>query len=243
MKNPYLQKIKDQAKQTIFQGTQNLFVFDLDSTLFDVGPRIQKIIMDFAAEDAHAAKYPIETKLLKNVKVSPSDWGIRSSIEKIPFTSAPPADFFTSIRTFWMEKFFSNDYLNHDEPYDGAVEFLNHLADIPGNNIAYLTGRDVKRMLLGTEASLSQHGFPVGAPNITLALKPNTEISDTDFKCDWFYQIEHLNFANIWFFENEPTNIERVAREHPQVQIIFFDSTHSGKLPSPTDFPTISDYL
>lgn len=242
MKNQFLQEIKVEAQKSLLEGHQNLLVFDLDSTLFDVSPRSQKILLDYSNEPHHQLQFPEETALLKSIKVSPTDWGIRTSVERLPFVTPPSNDFFLGIKHYWIERFFDNSYLHHDLPYAGAVEFVNHFAKNPANSIAYLTGRDMKRMLLGTEQSLSHHGFPLG-PHISLAMKPNTDISDTEFKCQWFDKIETLNYAHIWFFENEPTNIERVASEHPKVEIVFFDSTHSGKLASPTHFPTITDYL
>jgi hypothetical protein len=243
VKNLCLQEIKVQSAKNLQQGLKNLFVFDLDSTLFDVTPRSKKIIEDFSTDPAHADAFPNETPLLRHIQMSPTDWGIRSSIERLPFVSEPPAEFFIGVKNYWMERFFASDYLHHDVPYAGAVTFVNHLAAHTDNHIVYLTGRDIKRMLVGTERSLALSGFPIDRPNVQLALKPHTDIPDTEFKCQWFSQIEPLHYANIWFFENEPVNIERVVKDHPQVAIIFFDSTHSGRSPSPTQYPIISDYL
>ncbi len=243
MKNQYLQEIKGRAKKSIREGHRNLLVFDLDSTLYDVSPRTQKILVDFANEPHNKSQFPQETELMKAINVNPSDWGVRTSVERLPFISPPPNEFLLGIKNYWMERFFDNSYLHHDTPYSGAVDFVKHFASNPGNDIVYLTGRDMRRMLLGTEKSLAQHGFPLPGKNVRLAMKPNGDISDTEFKFQWFSKIESLNYAHIWFFENEPTNIERVASEHSTVEIVFFDSTHSGKLASPTHFPTISDYL
>lgn len=252
MRNSILQKIKEQVNEDRRRGRRNLLVFDLDSTLFDVSFRSQKILLEFALNPDHQTRFPKETNLLKDVIIAPTDWGIRSSIERLPFEHPPQQDFLEHVKTFWMRHFFDSKYLDHDQPYPGAVEFVRFFANQPLTDIVYLTGRDIKRMLIGTERSLQLHGFPTpGFPmssdasqgHVKLALKPDTHISDTDFKCQWFHQIEMLRYHHIWFFENEPANIDRVMREHPSVEIIFFDSTHSGKLPTPSHLPSINSYL
>ena len=123
------------------------------------------------------------------------------------------------------------------------MNYINYFAKKTENDIVYLTGRDRQKMLKGTETSLQQSKFPLKEKNITLEMKPNRTYSDTDFKCHWFHQIEKKHYADIWFFENDPSNIQRVSSEHPQVQIIFFESTHSGIVKSPSHLPKISDYL
>lgn len=243
MINKHLLSISQLARENIRQNKKNLFVFDLDSTLFDVSKRSQQIVIDFSLDVLHRKQFPRETELLKSIKIEQTDWGIRESVERLPFAHHPPQEFYVQLKNYWMERFFDSSYLHHDEPYPGAVEFVSELAISHLNSIVYLTGRDIKRMLLGTEASLRSHNFPLDKKNVSLALKPDTHISDTDFKCGWFKNIELLEYQNIWLFENEPVNIEKVASEHPKVEFIFFDSTHSGKLASPTHYPIITNYL
>lgn len=243
MKNQCLLEIKAVAQKSIDEGHRNLLVFDLDSTLFDVSPRSEKIVLDFAHDPARQNNYPVETALLKNIKIGPRDWGIRTSVQRLPFVTPPPKEFVSELREFWKEHFFASDYLHHDLPYPGAVDFVRHFADHPQNQIVYLTGRALKRMLLGTEHSLKSHRFPYHQTNVQLAMKPDVAIADTEFKIQWFQQMALQSFAHVWFFENDPGNIESIASEHPQVKIIFFDSTHSGERPSPTSHPIIKDYI
>ncbi|WP_374031064.1 hypothetical protein [Bdellovibrio bacteriovorus] len=49
-----LVNIQDLTKQ----GKTSLAVFDLDSTLFDVSPRLERILLDFAASPLNQKKIP-----------------------------------------------------------------------------------------------------------------------------------------------------------------------------------------
>jgi hypothetical protein len=224
-------------------GRRCLFVFDLDSTLYDVSPRLQKIIDNFADHPEHKSKFPNETNIIKTAKVLHSDWGVRASINRLSFDQPPPEELYQLVRDFWSFHFFGNDYLVHDKPYLGSVEFVQKLAALPLNDIAYLTGRDIQRMGTGSIESLKQHEFPIETKNTSLALKPHQDHEDTLFKSDWFGQIDQQIYDHIWFFENEPLNIHQVQVDHPHVKIIFFKSTHSGKGTEPHGLPTITDYL
>ena len=59
-----------------------------------------------------------------------------------------------------------------------------------------------------------------------LFLKPSAEIRDHDFKKKFFEEMEKTS-EEIWFFENEPTNIYLVLKISPHVNIVFVDTVHS----------------
>ena len=63
----------------------------------------------------------------------------------------------------------------------------------------YLTGRDVPRMLEGTQKSLREHGFPLGQAGIELRLKPVAEWDDAEFKVDVLRESAH-RFGKIYLF-------------------------------------------
>jgi len=95
----------------------------------------------------------------------------------------------------------------------------------------------------GTENSLMQWKFPLQKGRATLALKPDNEIEDKLFKSNFFTGIKEFAYEKIWLFENEPVNIELIRKNHPEIELVFFDSTHSGIGSSPADLPTIMHYL
>lgn len=238
--SPQLRQILVKTRNSIVEKQKTLVVFDIDSTLFDVSPRFEQILLDFAANPDNQNQFPEQARLLKNIKTFSSDWGITNALRRVGLDGHHP-EFQEAIHQWWFERFFSNDYIHFDRPYQGAVEYVNALAQA-GADIIYLTGRDQARMAEGTPRVLLQHKFPLDGVQAKLVLKPHKSMDDARFKTDWFLENSN-NYQDIYFFENEPVNIELVRKECPQVQLIFFNSTHSGKAETPVDIPHIMDYL
>lgn len=222
------------------QGKTSLVVFDLDSTLFDVSPRLEKILLDFAASPLNQKRFPEQVALLKNIKTLRSDWGIVGALTRAGL-DGHHQDFQDAVRAYWQKSFFSNHYLQFDEPYEGAVEFVNAVIQA-GAQVAYLTGRDVERMGGSSGEILEQWGFPLNE-QAELVLKPHRSMDDAQFKTDWFIAAEKKNYETIYFFENEPVNLVHLAQHCPKVQMIFFESTHAGKAEPPEDLPRIMNFL
>jgi hypothetical protein len=223
------------------QGQNCLAVFDLDSTLFDVSPRLQRILLDFAADPAHQKKFPEQIRLFKGIQTERKDWGIKNALERAGL-DGHPSEFQEAIRDFWHQRFFANEYLQYDLPYDGAVEYVNAVAN-RGAEVVYLTGRDVARMGGGSALTLKKWGFPLDDLQTQLVLKPHKDLDDAEFKTGWFAGVPEGKFADIWFFENEPVNIHHLRHELPHVKVIFFESTHAGKAAPPVDLPAIMHFL
>ncbi len=232
-----LQSILSTAKQARQQSQKPMAVFDLDSTLYDVSPRIQIILHEFAQLPEVRRVFTAEE--LSRLKVDPSDWGIRAAVQRAGLDGAP-VEVLQLARDFWRQRFFSNQYLEHDRVYPGAVEFVAELR-LHEVQIVYLTGRDELRMGDGTRTWLANHGFPLDGTEARLVLKPRAGADDAVFKAEFFAQ--PTSHSPIWFFENEPANIHAVRALGKEIEIIFFDSTHSGKAHPPKDLPTIRHYL
>ncbi len=214
-------------------------VFDLDSTLIEVGPRMTQILRDFAKEKKYLGRYPNECRILEKYTHHPEDWSIEHSIERIGLTTSS-FDFFKDVMRFWRARFFSNDYLHFDEPLPGANEFLNELHSA-GVHISYLTARESNTMLKGTIQSLQKHGFPLHKKNENLFLKEDLEKGDPEFKRD-VLQGMLANYGSVWFFENEPINLRIVRETLPQVRLVYIDSIHSGREAPPTELAIISHF-
>lgn len=235
-----LEDILIQSSQLLHQKRAVLHVFDLDSTLFNVHPRIEKILHDFAADPALLNLDPAHRELLKQVKADRRDWGIRPAVERAGIPLANP-ELALQARRFWMQNFFSNEYLKYDVPLAGSQDFVQFLHRMKAE-IIYLTGRDYQKMARGSIEVLRQHGFPLDESASGLVMKPDSGIEDFLFKETWFKDLVHGRFAKIWFYENEPINLDRVRRLLPETELVFVDSTHSGRMPVPTDIPTIDDF-
>jgi hypothetical protein len=74
-------------------------------------------------------------------------------------------------------------------------------------------------------------------------LKPQKGLNDAKFKSDWFADLPSEKYGKIWFFENEPVNVNLVKLQHQHVEIVFLDSTHSGKEQPHPDLPKVINFL
>lgn len=234
-----LRRILDEAQQ--LQSTTSLAVFDLDSTLFDVKARLEKVLMNFANEPEYQTRFPEQIKYFKNIQILKQDWGIKNVLIRAGL-EGHHHQFQNTVRDYWIKHFFSNELLVHDTPYAGAVEFVQNIAQT-ATEVVYLTGRDVHRMGQGSKKSLVDWGFPLDEMKQRLVLKPQKEMDDALFKRDWFKNLEKNKYSKIWFFENEPVNINLIRKVCPDVEIVFFDSTHSGVDEAPDDIPRILHFL
>lgn len=234
-----LSEILASTSESTLQGKRVLGVFDLDSTLFDVSPRLQRILDSFASSPTIQNLHPTKAQRLQQIKIQHKDWGLKTAIQRAGIENDSP-ELAQAIRAYWGKNFFSNDHLHHDVPMPGAVQFVQVFQSL-GGEVIYLTGRDVARMQEGTIKSLQTHQLPLSSDHHELVMKPHGTEDET-FKERWFRQLAKDQFHHIWFFENEPVNLELIRRSHPEVDLIFIDSTHSNKLPSPTHLHWIEDF-
>ena len=228
MKNTQLlNKILTKSTSTGLIGAEtscSICVFDLDSTLFNVSPRTEQILKEFA----EANQWPRFSK----IKVHPKDWGLKEIMirEGYDFNEASPENLnlHKQLVAFWSEKFFTNQYLEFDTPYLGAVHFVQTLF-AKNIDIHYLTGRDIQRMGSGTDRVLRKWGFPILTP-AHLHLKPNKDLDDHQFKLDWVidFKKKYKN-SRIFFFENEPVNINAIGAAVPDIEIVYLNTTHSRR--------------
>ncbi len=204
-----------------------LAVFDLDSTLYDLTGRVQKIIETFAHDPERRKKYPEACEKTLAARIHPQDWGLKEGLGRAGLREADHPDFFSELHSHWLHFFFNNAYLGEDRPMPGAVEFVRALEN-EGAHIMYLTGRDTGRMRDGTLASLRAWGFPLGHERARLLLKPEPGLNDARFKLS-VLQNEVRAYRHVWLFENEPVNLNLVRENCPGVNLVFIETTHSGR--------------
>lgn len=227
-----LEKILNSASE------QPLAIFDLDSTLYNVSHRTQKILQKFIEQNSNEPKFISDIEKVRQVQIEHTDWGLKEAFTRTGL--ALSQEFSHALRDFWKKHFFSSDYLMHDKPYEGAVNYVNTLYRA-GVKICYLTGRDDKNMRPGTIESLRVWQFPLDAEHHDLIMKPTKgSIEDDEFKD---IEIKRLKSraTKIWFFENEPLIINRVLKSSPEIQIVWIDTTHSRRAEPPTELHVIRD--
>lgn len=233
-----LQNILTEISHELAQNGTVKAVFDLDSTLFDVRPRLIEIIKEFCIDSKMSELYPAAISKLSGLKNLSHSYHIKDHMYELGLQDQPE-QFFKDIYAFWRSRFFHNDYVIHDHPVEGAVEFVQKLHTM-GVEIIYLTGRDIPRMQEGTIKSLKKWGFPIHTGHSELVLKPHFSMDDAEFKRDHFVSMS-VN-SHIWFFENEPVNIHLILKDCPNVKCIFFDSVHMGEAEEPRHLPTIQHF-
>lgn len=223
------------------QQTHPLVVFDLDSTLFDVSPRLEKVLIDIASEPVIQENFPNVIPHFKNIKTERRDWGFVDVLKRAG-VDHNHEDLFHTVKGLWTQKFFSNEYIHYDVPYQGSIEFVQKInaLHIP---IAYLTGRDYRRMETGSREVLQKWKFPLNDQNSQLIMKPHQGIDDALFKRDWVQDIKNKTGKSLFLFENEPVNINIIARTFPDVELVFIDSTHSRKETPPEEIFTLIHFL
>lgn len=238
MTNPidWIHQIYVKISEARQNGSSVLAVFDLDSTLFDVSPRSQQILQDFALDPTHVTQFHPSLLALESVQIQRTDWGIKNALIRHGLATQPH-EFHEALKQYWIERFFKGDYLKHDVPIRGAVNFTNQLARM-GVQIVYLSGRDQESMLEASVHVLDLHGFPQGE----IALKPIKGTLDSLFKVEWFDRQNLKQHELIYFFENEPVNLYQVLNKHPRVDPVFVETTHSGESFHHDTWPLIRDF-
>lgn len=189
-----------------------VLVFDLDSTLFNNGPRTRQILMEVALQDETLR--PLYPKL----QTLPADlpYLVTDTLKRIGLEKGDAVD---RLVKGWAERFFADDYCVLDQPYPGAVEFVQRAQEL-GATIVYLTGRDAPRMATGTTLSLRRSGFPVATPRALLVMKTSGQEEDEAFKRTALEAVNRMGTV-VGTFENEPKNANLFAGRWPKALHVF----------------------
>ena len=217
-----LQRLLQRIETTNTSGGTPVLVLDLDSTLFSTQERNWAILCEFA----NARPVPELQAACGKLGPEAMGWNVMEDLKRAGFDDAATLD---ALRAFWFERFFRDEYLHHDLPLPGAVEFVKQ-AHARGAHVVYLTGRDEPGMGLGTRASLTGRGFPLEIERTDLMLKPQFDEPDLDFKRRAIADVRKLGTV-LAVFENEPVNANLFADEFPDAEIYFLETVHSPDPP------------
>ena len=216
---------------------QAVFVFDIDSTLLCMKYRTQAIIDEALQKDFLLKEFSQDSKKLSQVKVTETDWSVVDILSRYGIKDQK---LLKKIESHWKKLFFSDKYLHLDQPYEGAVDFLNKLAS--QNSIYYLTARNNDILRQGTLKSLKKWGFPLQEDCHLIMMKQSLKESDKEYKSKHL-KILSKQFESVCFFENEPVILNQVNKILPHVHLFWMNSTHSRKETPPRKALTLSmDY-
>lgn len=211
------------------KGQKPLVVIDIDSTLVHVHTRNQMILRTFFEIEDHKTRFPSLAQKVSKLEFLPNEWGLSDTLKKGGLEALPDS-LMVKVNDYWVENFFSNLFLGHDVLVDGAVEFVKEL-HARRVDVLYLTGRDEARMGEGTRTTFANWGFPLNE-HAKLSLKLDTDVTDENYKQSVLSEYVQ-QFQPIWFFENEPLNLQMAADHFPQIQLVQLDTTHSGRGKTP----------
>ncbi len=201
-----------------------IVIFDLDSTLFHTAQRNFQILIEFVAHHGQGREdLQRATELLAR---DGTGWNI---VDDVKARGVTDPGVLGAMRMYWRDRFFTNEYLRHDQPVEGSPEFVRACHD-RGALCYYLTGRDAPNMRAGTEESLRRHGFPMDH-RTHLHMKGSFEDDDFTFKQGTLLELRKLGEV-VGVFENEPTNANLLHRSFPDAIAVFLETIHSPGAPT-----------
>ncbi len=227
-----LDEVVVRSRKVLEKGRQPVVVFDLDSTLFDVSRRSYEILQEWMSHPSSGICEETVT-LLRGLKPEEMKYSLQDVWEgrNIPHDRAPFEEHMKSAKHFWRQRFFGNDYLHHDVPTRGAIQFVKNLYEL-GVKVVYLTGRDVPQMAFGTFDQLKMHGLPIEVERTRLILKPKRAMDDLDFKTQAAQTIKGWGEV-VASFENEPKNLVAMAKVFGGDTMNVFIESVSSDHPAP----------
>ena len=226
-----LREVTRRVKTT--QTNSPVILLDLDSTLYEVGPRTLQILNEWIASQEFKLFSPEIQKAFQKLELSHIGYSLKDTFLNLGLTQEVPdvRSAWESARKFWRARFFTHEYLEYDRVYPGAVEFVQGLYR-QGAILVYLTGRDEPGMGDGTRLYLESHGFPWGGEKTHLLTKTSSEISDIEHKQGAAGFVKSIGQL-IASFENEPPNLVALYECFPQAMHVFVDTFCSDRPAKP----------
>lgn len=156
-------------------GAPPVVVFGLDGTLFDPRARTLHILNELAVSLRDEA--PDVADALESLRTDDVQTLLGDTLRGVGIDRPAVVN---RITHFFRARYFDEAYLELDQPCPGASEYVWRLWE-SGAIIVYVGGRDVPGMLVGTVASLREHGFPFAQVGVQLVLKRDATLGDDSF--------------------------------------------------------------
>ncbi|MBK8258698.1 MAG: HAD family hydrolase [Polyangiaceae bacterium] len=217
--------VLQRARRHAEAGTCPVIVFDLDGTLIDNRPRVVAILHELG--DFWRDKHPEAAARCRAATVGDIGYGVVDNLRRLGVEHSWLHDEGLS---FWKQRFFTDEYQEHDVEVPGAVKFARACHET-GALLVYLTGRDLPGMAIGTFKSLRDLGFPIGTMGVKLVTKPAFEIPDTQFKRDVAGELGRFGEV-LAVFDNEPANCNLLLDAYPECTSVFVDTQHAPDPPN-----------
>lgn len=230
-----LARVKAQAAA----GARPVVIFDLDSTLFDNGPRQERIAHEFAREMADDPAIGAEAGKLAIFASKNTSFSMPEMLASVGIDVESPAGkaLLEAYKPYWRERFFTSEYAVSDKAYSNAaavVRRVYHATDsFPSDRrvkVIYLSGRH-REMEEGTRVALARDGIPTG-DRTALILKHAFVERDEDFKRRAAMTIRAMGRV-VASFDNEPANVAVFVSEFPDAVNVWVRTIDSGRATHP----------
>lgn len=221
------------VKADVAKGQVPVVVFDLDSTLFDNGPRQERIAQEFARSVAKDPKLSAEAAKLATFKSANTSFSMQSMLASCGIDVATPSGkaLLDAYQPYWKERFFTGAYAESDKAYTNAAATVQRvLAAAQQVRVVYLTGRH-QEMEAGTKAAMLRDGIATG-DRTTLILKQAFAERDEDFKRRAALTIRAMGHV-VSTFDNEPANVAVFVSEFPDAVNVWVRTIDSGRATRP----------
>jgi hypothetical protein len=240
--------VADVRAQAISGARAPVVIFDLDSTLFDNGPRQERIAHEFARDMANDPKIGSEAKKLASFASKNTSFSTSSMLAScgVDVESAAGKALIEAYKPYWRARFFTNEYVTSDKAYSNAAAVVSRVYhatdDLPPAKrvtIVYLSGRHrayqgksaadefTAGMESGTRAALVRDGIPDG-DRTAVILKDAFAERDEDFKRRAAKSIRAMGRV-VAAFDNEPANIAVFVDEFPDAVNVWVRTIDSGR--------------
>lgn len=220
-------QVLEEVAQRVLRSPKPLVLLDLDSTLYEVGPRTHAILNEWL-ETTESRLFPLVRQELLGVQAHHIGYSLRDTFLAVGLNVEEQQEAQKALKIakdFWAVRFFTSEYLKYDLAYPGAVEFTRKVYEM-GAEVVYLTGRDQPGMGEGTKKRLLEDGFPWELPRTHLLLKAQPSDPDLEHKLkagDYVRRHGEL----IASFENEPANLSALYSAFPEAMHVFVDTVSS----------------
>ncbi|MBI4211703.1 MAG: HAD family hydrolase [Deltaproteobacteria bacterium] len=228
-----LNRVINDVKKT---GRNAIVVFQLDSTLVDTRPRTIHILQEFGSTHDLPSAYRLQPDDLEHRS-------IEAILKKVGLNKKETEKTIEPLKSFWKERYFTNDYLRFDVALPGAVAYVKKIIQA-GASVVYVTERS-ESVREGTERTLTQFGFPMRRAHLLMKPEEFQGKKDADIKFKK-YAVSLIRPMGkvVAVFENEPAHANQYRALLKDTTVIFVDTDHSPRPDKPRDeFPVINGFL
>ncbi len=218
-------------------GSKGAVIFDIDSTIYDNRPREARIIREFG-------KHYHLPVLLQCGPEHIRDRSLLRSMVNCGLPQSTAEELEHTARSFWFERFLTNEYCLEDRPLPGAIDYLCTIKQTDVQ-IFYCTGRPEAEMGQGTLQSLQRDGFPVPDEKQTfLLMKPTFFMTDDESKLFFYQKLEEHAVNVLAAFDNEPLHINGYHEKFPEALAVHLLTEESGRgIPVHPSIPSIRNFF